>query len=157
MLIWKFHWKKMNITYPLGVSNIDFFALTKCPVLHAISAVFAYARAYTYKAFQVCKNLLIDSWHEYVKFWGMIPMPSALLWLLKRWWTMANKLLANCYRITPCDCETAFISYMLLLRHVNSSHVKGKGAPVVLGHVFFIMGSVMLLERRSTWSVGKVP
>ncbi len=40
---------------------------------------------------------------EYVKFWGMIPTPSALLGLLKGWRTPANKLLANCYQITVCD------------------------------------------------------
>ena len=32
-----------------------------------------------------------------------------------------------------------------------------KGAHVVLGHDLFIMGSVMLLERRIPRSVGKVP
>ncbi len=74
--------------------------------------MFATAGAYTYEAFQVCKNVLIVSWNEYVKFLGMIPMPSALLQLLKVWRTMANKLLANCYLITACDCKTAFIPYV---------------------------------------------
>ena len=52
----------------------------------------------------------------------MIPMPSALLGLLKGWRTLANKLLAKCYQIIVLDCETAFISYVTL-RHGNSSHV----------------------------------
>ncbi len=42
----------------------------------------------------------------------MIPTPSVLLGLLKGWQTPANKLLANCYHITACDCETTCISYV---------------------------------------------
>ena len=35
----------------------------------------------------------------------MIPTPSVSLGLLNGWRTPANKLLANCYQITACDCE----------------------------------------------------
>ena len=45
--------------------------------------------------------------------------------------------------------------HMLLLRHGNSSHVEEKGAHVVLGQDYLIMGSVP--ERWTPWSVGKVP
>jgi len=55
-------------------------------------------------------------------FRGMIPTPSASLGLLKGWRTPANKLLANCYQITVCDCELHSY-HILLLRHDNSSHV----------------------------------
>ncbi len=104
--------EKVEHNLPVGCVKHCFIALTKCPVLHAISAMFGNARAYTYEAFQVCNNVIIDSWNEYVKFWGMIPTPSALLQLLKGWRTMANKLLANSCPNTVCDCETAFISYV---------------------------------------------
>jgi len=89
-------------------------ALPKCPVLHAILVIFTNARAHTYGPFQVCKNVLIHSSNDSVKFEGIIPTPGALLGQLKGWWTLAHKLLAlaNCYQITVCECETAFISYV---------------------------------------------
>jgi hypothetical protein len=128
MLSWKFYWNKLILTYPLGVTNIDLFRATKlkCPILHAISVIFANARAHTYGACHVCKKVLILCWNDYVKFRGKIRIPSASLGLLNGWRTLANKLLANCYQITVCDCKLHSFHNMLLLRHrhSNSSHIK---------------------------------
>jgi hypothetical protein len=57
----------------------------------------------------------------------MIPTLSASLGLLKGWRTPANKLLANCYQFTSCNCETILI-YI--------SFKAWEDAPKVLRHAF---------------------
>ncbi len=82
-VILKVSWKKIEQNLTVGCVNIELFPANKMPCLHATSAIFANARAHTYGAFQVCKNVLIDSWNKHVKFRGMVWTPSASLGLLK--------------------------------------------------------------------------
>ena len=65
----------------------------------------------------------------------MIPTPSASLGLLKGWRTPANKLLANCYQFTACNCETILILY-ISFKAWELSPCMREDAPKVLRHAF---------------------
>jgi hypothetical protein len=114
MISWKFQ-KKFDRNLPIGRVERDVFDL----------GVFTFWFFMGFWLDLMINVLLclccIDSQHlnvfklslnEYVKFRGMIPTPSASSGLLKGWRTPANKLLANCYQFTACNCETILLLYI---------------------------------------------